>query len=181
MQENSDSYIIEPFDPAKHDRTAFSCGVSQVDNFLKLTANQLSKADAIRLFVLIGAANQFIGFYALNVHAVDYRDLPAQYTKKRPSHGNIPAAYISMIGVDSRFQGQRLGEVLIVDAMQRVVVVSNQIGISVIILDVLDCGDEWNTARRLKFYTERFGFAPLPSNPLRLFIPVKTVKLALSD
>lgn len=178
-QETSDLHIIEPFDPAKHDRAAFSCGVLQVDNFLKLTANKLSRADAIRVFVLTSATYELMGFYALNVHSVDYQDLPAQYAKNRPSHGNIPAAYISMIGVDSRFQGQGLGEALLIDAMERIVMVADQIGISVIMLDVLDCGNEKNTARRLRLYTERFGFTPLPSNPLRLFIPIKTVRAAL--
>lgn len=179
--ETSDLHIIESFDPTQHDRTAFSCGVQQVDNFLKFTANKLSKADAIRAFVLTSASHGLMGFYALNVHSVDYQDLPAQYAKNRPSHGNIPAAYISMIGVDSRFQGQGLGETLLVDAMERVVMVADQIGISVIMLDVLDCGNEKNTARRLRLYTERFGFTPLPSKPLRLFIPIKTVRAALID
>lgn len=172
-QGSNDLNIIEPFDPAKHDRSAFSCGVPQVDNFLKLTAIKLSKADAIRVFALTGATNRLIGFYALNVHSVDYSDLPAHYAKNRPSHGKISAAYISMIGVDSRFQGQGFGESLLVDAMERIVMISDQIGISVIMLDVLDCGDEKNTARRLRLYTERFGFASLPSRPLRLFIPLK--------
>ncbi|EFM56507.1 GNAT family N-acetyltransferase [Brucella inopinata] len=180
-QETSDLYIIEPFDPAKHDRAAFSCGVPQVDNFFKLTANKLSKADAIRVFVLTSASGELMGFYALNVHSVDYQDLPAQYAKNRPSHGNIPAAYISMIGVNSRFQGQGLGETLLVDAMERIVMIADQIGISVIMLDVLDCGNEKNTARRLRLYTEKFGFTPLPSNPLRLFIPIKTIKAALTN
>ncbi|PYE88755.1 GNAT family N-acetyltransferase [Phyllobacterium leguminum] len=178
--ENPNLRTIEPFDPDKHDRAAFSCGVPQVDNFLKLTANKLSKADAIRVFVLTAGTNELIGFYALNAHSVDYRDLPPPYAKNRPSHGNIAAAYISMIGVDSRFQGQGFGEMLLVDAMQRIVMVSDQMGIRVIMLDVLDCGNERNTARRLKLYTEKFGFMPLPSNPLRLFIPVKTVKAALA-
>ncbi|MFI3905678.1 GNAT family N-acetyltransferase [Ochrobactrum sp. S1502_03] len=181
MQQDPDLNIIEPFDPAKHDRTAFSCGVSQVDNFLKLTANKLSKTDAIRVFILTGANKQLKGFYALNVHSVNYKDLPNHYAKNRPSHGSIPAAYISMIGVDSRFQGKGLGEILLVDAMQRVIRVADQIGISVIMLDVLECGNEHNTARRLKLYTEKFGFTSLSSNRLRLFIPVKTVRMAFAD
>lgn len=37
--------IIEPFDPEKHDRTAFSCGIDQVDNVFRKIANKRSKAD----------------------------------------------------------------------------------------------------------------------------------------
>jgi hypothetical protein len=36
--------VIEPFDPAHHDRTGFICGVAAVDNFFKKTANKLVKA-----------------------------------------------------------------------------------------------------------------------------------------
>jgi len=32
---------IEPLDPDRHDRAAFSCGVDQVDNFFRKTANKL--------------------------------------------------------------------------------------------------------------------------------------------
>lgn len=43
---------FEPFDPEKHDRTAFSCGVDQVDNYFRKTANKLQKAENVRVFVL---------------------------------------------------------------------------------------------------------------------------------
>jgi len=36
-------YIIEPFDPERHDRAAFSCGVEQVDNYFQKAANKLPK------------------------------------------------------------------------------------------------------------------------------------------
>lgn len=68
--------LIEPFDPDKHDRTAFSCGVEQVDNYLKNTANKLAKADNVRLYVMTTRGGELIGFCAINAHAVDYADLP---------------------------------------------------------------------------------------------------------
>lgn len=42
-------HIIEPLDPNKHDRAAFSFGVPQVDNFFRKTANKLSKAVNLRV------------------------------------------------------------------------------------------------------------------------------------
>ena len=42
--------VIEPFDPARHDRTGFSCGVAAVDNSFKKTANKLAKAGNVKLF-----------------------------------------------------------------------------------------------------------------------------------
>lgn len=167
---------IEPFDPEKHDRTAFSCGVGQVDNFFKRTANKLVRADNLRVFVMTSPDGGVIGFYALNAHAVDYAELPARYARNRPSHGQIPAAYISMIGVDSRFAGRGYGGDLLVNSLKRIAKAAEAVAIAVVMLDVLDCGSPDLVAKRLKLYTG-YGFVPLPSHPLRLFLPLSTVRI----
>jgi hypothetical protein len=167
--------IIEPFDPNKHDRAAFSCGVDQVDNFFKKTANKLAKADNLRVFIMVSPDGALVGFYALNAHAVDFSDLPAKFAKTRPGHGQIPAAYISMIGVDARFAGNGYGGDLLIDGLNRIARAADDLGIAVVMLDVLDCGNLEKVARRLKLYTS-YGFLPLPSNPLRLFMPLDTVR-----
>lgn len=171
---------IEPFDPAKHDRTAFCCGVEQVDNFFKKTANKLAKANNVRVFVMTSAEGGLIGFYALNAHAIDYVDLPLAFARARPSHGKIPAAYISMIGVDQRYRGQNFGGDLLVDALTRIESAAENLGIAVAVLDILDCGDPELVQRRKSLY-QRYGFAPLPSNDLRLFLPLATIRLLIGE
>lgn len=166
---------IEPFDPERHDRAAFASGVDAVDNFLKKTANKLARADNLRLYAMTNAAGALIGFYALNAHAIDYSELPAKYARTRPGHGSIPAAYISMVGVDARHQRRGYGGDLLVDALTRIVQAADAIGIAVVILDVLDDGDPIQVARRKALY-ENYGFQPLPSRPPRLFLPLATVR-----
>src|SRR5690606_9148302 len=117
-------------DPQKHDRATFSCGLSQVDNFFKRTANKLAKADNVRVFVMTTPDGNLVGFHALNAHSVDYTDLPDKYARSRPSHGNIPAAYISMIGVDQRYQGKGYGGDLLVDALIRIDKAADHLGIA---------------------------------------------------
>lgn len=168
-------FVIEPLDPARHDRAAFCCGVDQVDNFFRRTASKLTKAGNLRTFVMSGAAGEVIGFYATNAHAVDYAELPARFARTRPAHGSIPAAYISMIGVDRRFQGQGYGGDLLVDCLKRLALAADALGIAIVMLDVLDCGDPEQVAKRLALYTS-YGFAPLASNNLRLFLPIATVR-----
>lgn len=172
------SCVIEPLDPARHDRAAFSCGIDQVDNFFRRTANKLAKADNVRTFVMVGRAGQLIGFYAANAHAIDYTALPERFARNRPGHGSIPAAYISMIGVDSRFQGQGYGGDLLVDCLTRLAGAADALGIAVVMLDVLDCGDTGKVERRLALYNS-YGFEPLPSHRLRLFLPIATVRALL--
>ncbi len=172
-------FTIEPLDPQRHDRAAFSCGVEQVDNFFKRTANKLAAANNLRVFVMTSPAGEVMGFYALNAHAVDYTELPDRYARTRPGHGSIPAAFISMIGVDRSHQGKGYGGDLLVDGLHRIAHAAASIGIAVVMLDVLDCGHPDRVARRKALY-EGYGFTALPSNPLRLFLPLATV-MALVD
>lgn len=91
-------------------------------------------------------------------YAVTYSDLPPKCA--RPSHGNIPAAYISMIGVDQRFAGRGYGGDLLVDAIKRIARAADAFGMTVVILDVLDDGNASLVARRKSLY-ESYGFAAL--------------------
>lgn len=167
--------LIELLDPDKHDRAAFSCGVEQVDNYFRKTANKLAKAGNVRVWVMISPSGDLIGFYALNAHSIDYAELPEKFAKARPGHGSIPAAYISMIGVDQKFSGKGFGGDLLVDALTRIARAADDLGIAVVMLDVLDCGDPELVAKRIKLY-QSYGFTPLPSRPLRLFLPLATVR-----
>lgn len=174
------SGIIEPLDPEKHDRAAFCCGIEQVDNFFKRTANKLAAADNLRVFVMTAPEGTLIGFHALNAHAIDYADLPPKFARSRPGHGRIPAACISMIGVSERYQGQGYGGDLLVDALRRIASAADSVGIAVVMLDVLNRGNAVKTERSKKLY-QAYGFLPLPSNPLRLFMPLATVRTLLAD
>lgn len=49
-----------------------------------------------------------------NALSVDYRNLAPKYARTPPGHGQIPAAFISMIGVEQGFQGTGYGGDLLV-------------------------------------------------------------------
>jgi len=151
----------------------------QVDNFFRRTAGKLTRADNLRTFVMTERSGEIVGFHALNAHAVDYRDLPMQFARTRPGHGSIPAAFIAMIGVDHRHQGRGHGGTLLIDALTRLAGAAEAVGIAVVLLDILDCGDPQAVARRRELYLD-YGFQPLPSDPLRLFLPMATVRMLLT-
>lgn len=178
MNDQGHSVIIELLDPERHDRDNFSCGVETVDNYFRKTANKLAKAGNTRVYVMTSLSGEVIGFYALNAHSVDFTELPSRYARTRPSHGASPAAFISMIGVDQRYAGQGYGGDLLADALLRIAHAAERIGIAVVILDVLDDGNPDLVERRKGLYL-RYGFEVLPSNPLRLFLPVAAIREAL--
>lgn len=80
-----------------------------------------------------------------------------------------------MIGVDVRFQGNGYGGDLLVDCLSRIARVAEDLGLAVVMLDVPDCGDPTKLKKRKDLYMG-YGFVPLPSNDLRFFLPLATVR-----
>ena len=58
------------------------------------------------------------------------------------------AAFIAMICRDQRETGAGFAGDLLVDSLQRFIQAADVLGIAVVLLDVLDCGDPKRTARR---------------------------------
>lgn len=169
--------VIEPLDVNRHDRAAFGSGVEHVDNFLKKTAGKLIKGGTARIVVATPPQShlgKIHGFYSINAHSVNYGDLHNRYRRYALPDGNIPAAFIGMMGVTSPAQGQGLGSLLLADALKSAYIASHRVGTTVVLLDVLDCGNPADVARRQTLY-DSFGFQCLPSHPLRMFLPVATI------
>ena len=66
------------------------------------------------------------------------------------------------------------------NALMRIARASDAIGISVMMLDVFDCGDLERVQRRKSLH-EGFGSMPLLSSPLRLFLPIATMRRLLAE
>lgn len=172
--------LIEPLDPGKHDRAGFSCGIARLDNYLKYTARKHHAGDFTRVWVATRARqNEIVGFYALNAHSLHGDQLPVDLTRNAPSHGGIPAIYLSMIAVNRRDQGRGIGRFLLADALQRSAGAADQVGLKTVVLDVIDDGGSKTTAKRVAFY-DSMGFQVLPGYPTRMFIGIETVRRALS-
>lgn len=129
---------------------------------------------------MVGSSGQVIGFTAINAHSVHFSKLPDRFARNRPSHGQIPAAYISMIGVDKQSQGQGFGGDLLVDCLKRIALAARAVGIRMLLLDVLDCGDAELVERRRRLYMG-YGFNSLPANALRMFLPVADVEALIAQ
>lgn len=172
-----ETVAIEPLDTDRHDRAAFSSGVEQVDNFLQKTAGKLLKGGTAKVFVVVAPhqnPDEILGFYSINAHSVDYGELPNRYRRYALPGGSIPAAFIGMMGVTQAAQGHGIGGLLLADALKGAYLASHRVGTAVVMLDVLDCGNPEAVARRQSLY-DGYGFQALPSNPLRMFMPMATV------
>ena len=167
---------IIPLDPEKHDRASFSCGTVRLDNFLKRSARKQQSGDFTRVWVATeGGRDEILGYYALNAHSLEGEGLPSGLAKHAPRSGSIPTAYLSMIAVDHRHQGQGIGSILLGNALKRAVGAADQIGLKAVVLDVIEDGGPDITEKRRAFYLA-MGFQSLPTRPLRMFISIDTVR-----
>ena len=172
---------IEPFDPGRHDRSGFSCGTDRLDNFLRFSARKQQKDDFTRVFVAVAQASpRVLGYYALNAHAVATDDLGVDRPRRTPGTGSIPALYLSMIAVDQRGQGRGLGSDLAIDALNRALNVAGEVGLKLVVPDVIDDGGTEAFERRAEFY-RRLGFRSFQDRPERMFIAMDTIRTMFGD
>ena len=172
---------IEPFDPGRHDRSGFSCGTQRLDNFLRFSARKQQKDDFTRVFVAVAEGSpRVLGYYALNAHAVATDDLGVDRPRRAPRTGSIPALYLSMVAVDRSRQGKGLGSDLAIDALGRALGVAGEVGLKLVVLDVIEDGGSEVFARRTAFY-RRLGFRSFQDRPERMFITIDTIRAMFAD
>ncbi len=172
---------ITPLDPRQHDRESFACGIPRLDNFLKRSAGKQQAGNFTKVWVATSAGqSQVAGYYALNAHRLEAYSLPPELTRSAPSHGGIPAVYLSMIAVDLRHQGKGLGRILLADALKRAVSAADQIGLNAVVLDVIEDGGAEVTGKRTKFYIAS-GFVSLPDQPRRMIISIEPIRHAMNS
>jgi predicted N-acetyltransferase YhbS len=120
-----------------------------------------------RTFVLTDDGETIVGYYALSSHSVDVDAISSQLARGQLQRYPIPAVLLARLAVAVDYQGSRLGERLLADAVQRVVKASDSIGIALLAVDALD-------DRAAGFY-EKYGLERWPVDSLRLFARVKDI------
>ncbi|MDB5343665.1 MAG: acetyltransferase [Schlesneria sp.] len=159
-------WMIEQFS-AEHDRSAFSCGKQALDDFIRTRVSQYEKRRLGKTFVAVAAGEKrVIGYYTLAASAVSFANLPTGASRKLPKHP-IPVVLLARLAVDQSAQGKRLGEGLLLDALQRTLDLSSDLGIHAVEVDALDDA-------AAAFY-RKYGFSSLIDDPLHLYLPIATI------
>jgi GNAT superfamily N-acetyltransferase len=154
---------IQPL-TGRHERSAFESGSAQLDAWLRQIAQQHQKRGISKTFVAVAddAPSRILGFYALTACEILTDELPEDLAKKLPRQ--VPGVRLGRLAVDRSVQGQGLGEFLLVDAITRTKLVLEHVGVHALFVDAKDMP-------AAGFY-RKYGFRPLPSDPLRLVLPL---------
>lgn len=143
-------------------------GNKALDEYLARFARQNHESGIAKTFVATGddRPRHVLGCHSISAGAINRENLPAHAAKRFPSFP-IPVARLDRLAVDREFQGRGLGEHLLLDALNRVLRASSDIGIVAILLDA-----KHEKAKR--FYT-RYEFESLPDQPLTLWLPMAAI------
>ena len=164
----STEYRIEPIYP-NHDRATFSCGIAELDRYIRQQAGQDSKRNLAAVFILTADSKTVAGFYTLSAESVLAKDLPVEFGKKLPRFP-LPVTLLGRMAVAQSLQGQGLGEFLLLDALDRASSASRQVASWAVVVDT--------KAGAREFYLTH-DFIPFETNTDRLFYPMKTVEKVL--
>ncbi len=170
---------IEKWNPARHVRSEFDCGVERLNNFLNLSAKKQQKDDMTRVYVAVEQGDtSILGYHAINVGVVNVSEM-AKPPKGTPSHGEIPVLFLGQVAVDLKAQGLGIGSLLMHHVFEKASVIAEEAGCHAVLLDVMSDGDEDAFAKRRTWYQE-FGFQRFASNPARMFMTLRQIR-ALTD
>ncbi len=150
---------------SQHDRKSFDCGEHSLNQNLHCYASQDIRRRVNRVFVASSAdaPQQVTGYYSLSAGSLDAADLPEALGHRLPKYP-VPVVLLGRLAVAESHQGQGLGSILLADALQRIAQASQVMAVYAVVVDALN-------DRAAEFY-QQFGFVPLPSQALKLFLPM---------
>lgn len=152
-----------------HIRNGFDCGKPLLDNYIRTQASQDVKRDLSACYVMTEEGkDEVLGYYTLSSNSIERTVFPANMIARLPpSYGDLPTILMGRLAVDNKIKGQRLGEFLLVNALNKCADVSKTIGALAVLVDPIDEDAE-------NFYSS-YGFIYLPGSK-KMFIPIKTIE-----
>ncbi len=159
---------IELLDSKKHNRSVFSCGNDSLDNYIRTQASQDIKKKVATVFVLIDSPNvDIIAYYTLSSYTINITNLDDAFAKGIPRYPLLPATLLGRLAVDSTYQGQGIGELILIDALKRVLDATTQIASLAVVVEAIN-------ENAIRFY-QKYGFRQFKEYPLKLYLPIKSI------
>lgn len=146
----------------------FDCGNEALNKFFLQTARQHIQKGISRTFVLVDTSEPDTVFrvFTLSLCEVSSDKLLPNLAQKYPS--TVPGVKLARLAVALDCQRQGIGEILMVDAMDKALVIASNAGVIGLFVDAKN--------ENAKTYYARYGFVSLSNNPLEMFLPLSTIK-----
>jgi GNAT superfamily N-acetyltransferase len=155
-----------------HERLSFSCGVPELDRYLHVQAGQDARRKVAAPFVMVNPSGSVVGYYTLSSYAIRSSELPPEQARKLPKYPLIPATLLGRFAVSQVHQGQKLGRLLLMDALFRSWKNTAEVASAGVVAEA------YNEAV-LNFYLHH-EFMPLLEHPRKLFIAMGSIQKAFA-
>jgi GNAT superfamily N-acetyltransferase len=155
-----------------HDRVGFDCGVPALNEYLHRYARQNHESGGAKTFVAVVPETPLVvlGYYTISPGAIAFKKAPATITRKLGRY-EVPVFRLGRLAVSRTMQGRGLGGDLLLAASERALAVAQEVGGVALAIDAKD--------ERAAAWYERFGAMRLLDDPLKLVLPLDTIRAIL--
>lgn len=154
---------------ATHELDDFDCGEPALNDWLKQRA--LKNESRFSRTYVVCDNNRVVAYFCISAGAVERETTPGKVRRNAPD--TIPVSIIGRLAVSKAHAGQGLGADILSDALRRIAVASQSIGIGAVLVQAKS-----ETAKR--FYLACAEFIEYPADSRTLFLPIETVIAAFS-
>lgn len=154
---------------AEHDVSSFNCGEPALNDWLIHRA--LKNESRFSRTYVVCEDNRVIAYFCISAGAVERSSAPGKVRRNAPD--TIPISIIGRLAVDQGHAGKGLGADILSDALRRIAVASQSIGIGAVLVHAKN-----DAAKR--FYMRSAEFIEYPEDSRSLFLPIETVIAAFS-
>lgn len=151
-----------------HDLSGFDCGEPALDDWLKLRA--LDNESRFSRTYVVCDGDRVAAYISISAGAVERSTAPGKLRRNAPDP--IPVSVIGRLAVDRDYAGRGLGADLLSDALRRIALASQSIGIGAVLLHA-------KSERAKAFYLACAEFIEYPADSRILFLPIETVLAVL--
>ena len=152
----------------EHDLSAFDCGEPALDDWLRHRA--LKNESRFSRTYVVCQGNRVVAYFCISAGAIERAAAPGKVRRNAPD--TIPVSVIGRLAVSREHAGKGLGADILSDALRRIAVASQSIGIGAVLVHAKD-----DAAKR--FYMKCAEFIEYPADSRTLFLPIETVVAAL--
>jgi predicted GNAT family N-acyltransferase len=159
------AFVVEELDPKRHDRAGFECGVEPLNRYLKTLAVQHRTKGIATSFVLVDSdqPRKILGYYSLSAASLAFERLVDGDRKGLPVYP-IPAVRIGRLAGSASSRGQGIGELLLQNAIKRILAARNTLGVHAVVVEAKDASAE-------AFY-RKYGFRLCDPLTRQLYLPL---------
>jgi GNAT superfamily N-acetyltransferase len=156
---------------AEHDLSGFDCGEPALNDWLLHRA--LKNESRFSRTYVVCEENRVVAYFCISAGAVERAAAPGKVRRNAPD--TIPVSVIGRLAVSRDHAGQGLGADILSDALRRIAVASQSIGIGAVLVHAKN-----DAAKRFCFYMSCAEFIEYPEESRTLFLPIETVVAAFS-